>query len=562
MGGREGGRGYLYQSIATLLGSLNNDEWKYVEVEVESDNDKIDIQWEYNDGKKTVVQVKSSQNNIPKGSMIKWLKDLTEDAPEADQFQLFLIGNVQDTTSKFISKVNRIEGLKTDDDDYDNLKDLIEFLPKIKIVLENFNQASLEANIKWGLSELLSTMGHVVSPTLIGLMADGMLSQFSRFSTNGKKVKREKYIKQFEDWIYFNYPQVKGHGLTKKVLSVEFYLKNQIEFNNTMTAIKGNSLNLISSRKERLMEFIRRINSINLPPYKEKEKEANEETEAITGSSILNMSSLKTLGSLGSPKTQYKSEEISDEGKEKINSKTKELLGVDIEKEFFYVGQLRKSDSILDSQSKAIGNELEKRKGSLIDNFIIELLAYEGIAKYIHYINSFNIVPIVLRNTGFVSDEDIEVNIKFPKDVTVKSELNLKHPNPYIIEEFDENEDLINNLFKHQRSYNIEEFVGVGQDLPFFDPAIMKGFYTPEELDRLPEKRVLHKLGQVFDFKIYEDNEYNVLQFLFKRLNSSKNMAFPSFLLIDASESFTIEYEITSKNLGDKIEGSLYYEIQ
>ncbi|MBW0933948.1 hypothetical protein [Priestia megaterium] len=563
MGGRDGGRGYLYQSIAALLGSLKDDEWKYVEVEVESANDKVDIKWEYNDGKIKVVQVKSSQNNIPKSGMIEWLKKLTEDAPEADEFELFLIGNVQDTTSKFISKLNKAKTWKKTAADYKDLKDLIKFLPKIKIVLENFHQKSLESKSKWGLFELLSTMGHVVPPAFVNLMINSMLGQFALFSTDGKKLKREEYIKQLKASVYLQYPKVKDYGLTKKELSVEFYLKDQIEFSNTMTAIKGNSLNLISSRKESLIELIREIESMVLPPYKEEQKKTEEKID-LTGISSMSSTRLRSLVDGDSTEAQYKSAEASDELKEEIIYETKKLLGVDIEKAFFHVGQLKKVDSVLDSDE--IGSTSEKDKDYLISRLALELMEYKGIAEYMNYIDSFNIVPLVLRNTGSISDENIEVNIKFPKYVDIMSGSNLKDPNRYAVKAFNDNEDLINNIFKHKKSYNLEEFVGESQPVAFFERPVITGVHASHivqerERDGMLKRKALHDLKQLFDFKFYEESEYNVLQFHFKRLNSSKNMAFPTLLLIQASESFTIEYEITSKKLGEKVEGILYYQI-
>lgn len=553
MGGREGGRGYLYQSIATLLGSLKDEEWKYVEVEVESDNDKIDIQWEYDDGKIKVVQVKSSQNNIPKSSMIRWLKDLTSDAPEANQFQLFLIGNVQDTTSKFISKVNRIKDLEKDDDDYDNLKDLIKFLPKIEIVLENFNQTSLEAQVKWGINELLSTMGHVVNHTLIGLMADGMLSQFARFSTNGRKVIRDKYIKQFEEWIYYNYPEVQGHGLTKKVLSVEFYLKDQVNFSTSIKGLTHNSNKITNDYKSALLGLIDSIKEIHLHPYASK----NPEVSPFDKTGIFNFSGVGIT---------TKSKEYSDEFKEELIAKTKSLLGVDIEKNFFYVGQLKSESNPLNLATRISpntttlkGNEVEKEKGELIDKFCFQLYQYEGIVEYFTYLDSFKIVPLVLRNTGSTSDEEIEVNIKFPKNVNVATLGNLNFPNEFAISQFNEDDGLL-NLFKHTRSYNIEEYFT--STLPPSHLDILRlAARTQAERDKRNKEKFSNQLEYLFKFEVFEDTKYTVLQFHFNKLNASKNMAFPSFLLVDAEESFSMDYEITSRNLGKQITGSLYYEI-
>lgn len=216
MGGREGGRGYLYQSIATLIGSLRDKKWKYVQVEPDSKDDKVDIMWEYLDNKVKVVQVKSSQNNISKSQIITWLKELTNDVPTANEFQLLLIGTVNDITSGFISKINRTTDIKNDDDDYEDLKDIKLFISKIKVELENFQIESLETKINWNLNVLLTNMGHMVNAHVIDQIAGGLIYQFAKFSTQGRKISREEYVNIFQEWIYYNYPQIKGDSLTKK----------------------------------------------------------------------------------------------------------------------------------------------------------------------------------------------------------------------------------------------------------------------------------------------------------------------------------------------------------
>lgn len=46
-----------------FIGSLTDKKWNYIQVEPDSENDKIDILWEYPNNKMKVVQVKSSQND-------------------------------------------------------------------------------------------------------------------------------------------------------------------------------------------------------------------------------------------------------------------------------------------------------------------------------------------------------------------------------------------------------------------------------------------------------------------------------------------------------------------
>ncbi|MDP1383343.1 hypothetical protein ACQKGA_23680 [Priestia megaterium] len=559
MGGREGGRGYLYQSIATLLGSLFDKEWKYVEVEVESELDKIDIQWEYEENKKKVVQVKSSQNNISKSSILHWLEELIEDAPTADEYELFLIGNTSDTTSSFISKLNRSKELPEEYDkdgkrepDYDDLKKFEGSLSKIKVKVENFTLDSLETKINWNLSKLLSEMGHVVSPTVIDLIAGGMINQFTKFSTEGTKISRDQYIGKFEEWIQFNYPQVRGAGLVKKVLSVEFYLKDQVEFSTSMKALNGNSTRIINAYKSSLMALVEPIQEINLPAYRSK----NTEVAPLGNTTLFNFSGLGIT---------IKREEYSDELKEKLIAKTKALLDVDIEKSFFYVGQLESESNPLKlatrinpNSTTLLGNEIEKEKAELIDAFFVKLYEYEGIVEYLNYLDSFKVVPLVLRNTGAASDEEIEVNIKIPTNVKVATAETLDIPNDFAISQFTEDDGLL-NLLKHERSYNIEKYYTSTYNATNYMTKFAR--LSQAEQDKINKEEFADQLESLFDFKVYEDTEYTVLQFHFIKLNSSKNMAFPSFLLVNAEESFSMDYEITSKNLGTKITGSLYYEI-
>ena len=58
MGGPEAIRGYLLQTIISLLESLKEDEgWTNLELEPEEDSEKVDIKFQYPE-KKRVIQVK------------------------------------------------------------------------------------------------------------------------------------------------------------------------------------------------------------------------------------------------------------------------------------------------------------------------------------------------------------------------------------------------------------------------------------------------------------------------------------------------------------------------
>lgn len=94
MGGREAIRGFAVQTLICLLDSLWADgEWTTVTLEPDSDNDKVDIHWKYADGSTCAQQVKSSKNQIGKGEVVAWCKEL-KDSRAADKYQLMLAGPI------------------------------------------------------------------------------------------------------------------------------------------------------------------------------------------------------------------------------------------------------------------------------------------------------------------------------------------------------------------------------------------------------------------------------------------------------------------------------------
>ncbi|MGG1215873.1 hypothetical protein ABE236_00110 [Priestia endophytica] len=554
MGGREGGRGYLYQSIATLIGTLADKEWKYVQVEVESELDKIDIQWDYEENKKKVVQVKSSQNNISRSNIIHWLEDLIQDAPTADKYELFLIGNTSDNTSNFISKLNGSTELPKEDEDgkidvdYDDLKKLESSLSKIEVKVENFDLESLEAKIHVRLSKLLLDMGHLLSPTVVDLIGGGMLNEFTKFSTQGAKVSRDQFINKFEEWLKFNYSEIRRSGLVKKVLNVEFYLKEQVDFSTKIKALKLNLSHIEESYKSSLLKIINDIKEIILPPYNEK----------IITNEPTNKTGLVIIGGSNIPPERA---EISKERKEILILKTKDLLGIDIGEDFFYLGQLQSVASLVNwrliSGTYLKGEDVERKKGILIEEFIFGLEQYECTIKYLNYLEEFSIVPLVLRNTGTSSDEDIKVNIKLPKNIKFVESSTLEFPSDWAIEVFSKDNCLL-KILRHQREYDLEEFHGSKRGT--YISSTSKPLMRKERI-RQAKSELTNQVNELFNFEVFEGTDYNVLQFSFTRLYASKNMAFPSFLLVKANESFNIDYDITSKNLGTQLKGSLYYEV-
>ena len=63
MNGQYAIKGYLIQSLVALLDSFET-EWEKISVEPNDESEKVDILWIFKEGRRKVVQVKSSKNTI------------------------------------------------------------------------------------------------------------------------------------------------------------------------------------------------------------------------------------------------------------------------------------------------------------------------------------------------------------------------------------------------------------------------------------------------------------------------------------------------------------------
>lgn len=104
MNGQYSIKGYIYQSLVALLDSFKSD-WESICVEPNDESEKVDIRWNYPDGRISVVQVKSSKNLFHLSAIKKWGEELESATPNAHEYKLVLIGNVAESVSSKIGNV-------------------------------------------------------------------------------------------------------------------------------------------------------------------------------------------------------------------------------------------------------------------------------------------------------------------------------------------------------------------------------------------------------------------------------------------------------------------------
>lgn len=136
LGGKEGSRGYLYQTFASIFEALCQKDWDKIYIEYNSENDKVDIALEIDGKIFKSIQVKSSINLFTKSSVTKWLNDLISDDIGANEYSIHLIGNLEEKANVFINALRKYQ---------DNEKDIDKLDNKAKTAVDDFDLSVLNS---------------------------------------------------------------------------------------------------------------------------------------------------------------------------------------------------------------------------------------------------------------------------------------------------------------------------------------------------------------------------------------------------------------------------------
>jgi hypothetical protein len=187
MSGKAGSRGYLIQSMITVLNSLADSEWESICIEPNDEAEKVDVKWTYSN-KVKVTQIKSSQNQITKGMAEGWCEELKaakSDATIPTIFELILIGPI----NYDLSLVKDLEDVQIPTPQPLNINSLIDLSSN---ALDKF----LESN---SVTKLPPYAREVVIESLI--------SKYSGLSTNGSELLRSDFLKDIREKILLILPE-------------------------------------------------------------------------------------------------------------------------------------------------------------------------------------------------------------------------------------------------------------------------------------------------------------------------------------------------------------------
>ena len=205
MGGKDASRGFLYQAFASVLEALCQKNWDKIYIEFDSEKDKVDIALEKENKVFKSIQVKSTINTFTKNSVSKWIQDLINDDVGSTEFELFLIGQCDDTANTFINSIMKFQSNKLDKKSQSSLKGFdTKIIKGMKIDLKMlpFDVGILEQIVRDSLNKYISSKNQTVTFDQISFIASATVNDQMISSTHGKGIDRKTFDENLEKRIF------------------------------------------------------------------------------------------------------------------------------------------------------------------------------------------------------------------------------------------------------------------------------------------------------------------------------------------------------------------------
>lgn len=536
MGGQEGARGYLIQAMVAVLNSFVGD-WASVSLEPDTENDKVDIKWADQYGEITsVCQVKSSVNNFGKNEALAWISELIDDAPNSSEYKLILFGTANGPTTKFFRKIkNTLE-----EDLPASFSHLYPLLKKIEIDLKTLDLSLLEGAIISSVLDFMSKRNIILDHSTIRLIANGLENQYMKFSTKGELIPRHRFEDTLLEWVRFNYADYLD--IDRNEITIQFYGSNQLgftdELNTEFKIMDIRTTEFVVNRSSKLESIVSEIMGIEL----ERSDPVLQDFKRGPGLRLPDLHKTRLV-------------EMSESTIAEIREKYQEVNGTQLTDDFFDTGNLKIQKNTLYNHSTYLGTNSEKKKRELLLEFKSQLFNLIDLLHFWDTLREYRLIPLVVTNRGKVHNEDIDIQVRIPREISVLM------PDQFPIPERAEILDLliddieINRILSHQNDSQIKKYSG-RRLYPLANPIASVLTQSEEERSKGLKRQFQQLINYTFDYQVFYDlSEFHTFQFTLENLKPNETIGFPAYFLVRSKKDFFIDYSIISKSLRDKING-------
>lgn len=568
MGGKESIRGFLYQGFASVFEALTQDYWDRIYVEY-PDGNKIDIALEYKGSLIKSIQVKSSINLFSKSSIVTWIKDLVKEAI-SEEYSIFLIGSCDEDANTFI---NAISYYKTGGLPEKSRKSLEDFdttiLDKhnISITVLPFDEEILQRITRDALHKYLSFKEFILEYKYLEQISHSVVYTQMLLGTKGNSISKVDFDKKIFGWI-----DLTSGGMLKSVFQhakheLVFYNQETNEYSSIMSECHiteyYNYKKYFQDYRNNCIKLIKAIDSIKLPTHdivkpKEKENDTPIIKDEITPEP---QSLIRSDVPLDSPSFMLEFfssyAEISDEKKEESIREIKELFDIDIEKEFFFVGNLKKEMSLgtigNTTSYEYHGSGFEEQKHDMIMDLQSQIAVYKILIDFINNISMCCVLPIAIQNISENTDENITVKLFIDKS-SVKLFQGDQYPKDgyvqYMAEPFCKDDGIISSIFEFKADSNI----GV-------EPKNQKRYKTTNQNGtyQYASEDFYAELDKYVAQNTYDDKNSYIVELKLEKGLRPKELKFLNKVVIlhSLKSNLEIKYKILSNNTDGSNEGIL-----
>ena len=561
MGGQEGSRGYLYQSIVSILNACTEQTWESISVEYTTSNDKVDIALlDENNIVINALQVKSSINLFTIANIKQWLLDLSNDVV-ALEYQVILIGNCDKNTNNFIKSIEKYYTGQMDKEAEKSLLGYTDFLSdkKIKINLLPFDPDNLIGVVRDALNRFVSNLGYTINYDSLDELAHALISLHMLFGTNSKCVSKDEYIKKISQWLELSCNGMLHRRKELSTLTVKSFNEQGNCTHNNINLIKITETKAFASIKENLLKkgrkLITEIPSIKIKTVISETKKTKQNNSHIRKYIPNDPESIEEFGERLANLNISSPAELSEEEKNDAKTAIKKYWDIDITNDFFYVGNLTKSTMFAQITGVQYeGTPSETKKNDLICDLQEVILHLELLEEFEKIFSNLYRIPLCIENIGDNSDSDITITLHLANsdikifdinsDLTCDEREILGAMSDWLIDD-----DIISKLF------DVTDNEQISVD-PSFQP-----YQQPIRMTPLGG-RLLYDYDDFVDcFSDYQaeiDKAGNVSYDIKSlRAGEAKWLAPFIYTLIDEKIEYQINYSILSKNSSGKQFGKI-----
>ncbi|HEY4288715.1 MAG TPA: hypothetical protein VGN00_16535 [Puia sp.] len=546
MSGHDAIRGFMFQTITSVLSSLSDSDWTYMTVEPNTPNDKVDILWEYADNSRKCQQVKSSVHNFSKPDILRWLGAMVTDGPAAKRYELTLIGDRNNDLGEFIQKLNKGE-----------LADLglvlQPYADRLHVETLTFSVEMFRRTVQDHVNQFLSQSELTVKHDTLVLITSGLISQFFEFAAFQIKWTREQWRRDLLDWVTRNYKR--SLGLDKRIdgLSVGIYIATTRTVIESSSALQYNIpvADWVSQYHDRAMGHFQDAAAIRLsPPPNSPGSHLYSQgfvTKAFTFPSQLKVT-------LSGPEENY------------LSSKVRQYFGRSAPEGFFHLGNLQQSVSRapFEATRGIEGTGDERKKHTAIRSLQKTFILMDEFAATLNYLNSLYYLPLILVNNGSKHDEELVVTLTLPDRIDIMTARDFYQPRDLELLEACLKDEFVLSLLYLNGDSVVNPFPHTSVPRFEFKSDPLWSMLNPRSLEEQiqeQQNKLVTKIGDLLERELFEEDSYKKVRYHFPKINPNRKIAMPTYLFFHAETSFDIDYEILSKNTSAVQRGKMHCEI-